>query len=155
MEGAVYCPSCGKHRDLPPAGSPAIGIERVGAMVIDNLLGLFVFGGLVLLFGGEESDTAYALLGLAYLFWIFFGAATLMKFWDGRTIGKRLLTIRVVQSDGQSIGFWRSVLRETVLKGVFAATVVLLIVDAVIATRNPEGISLHDRIASTRVVTTY
>jgi uncharacterized RDD family membrane protein YckC len=94
--------------------------RRIGALFIDSLiLGLFGFVlGLALenafvQIGGWGRSIGFV-IGLLY-----FGVMNSRQF-DGQTIGKKLLDLRVVDSDNQTISFGRSVLRYIALAAPFS-----------------------------------
>ncbi len=81
-----------------------------------------------------------AFLGLGYAAW--FTGTT------GQTPGKMLFSLRVVESDGQPPGYWRSLLRAAL---GFAGSA-LLGLGAVPQFFDPARRALHDRLLRTRVV---
>jgi uncharacterized RDD family membrane protein YckC len=88
----------------------------------------------------------------------------LMWHLDGQTIGKRLLRIRVVRTDGRRMSLSRATWREFVLKFVVLDLVGLLprvglafgeivfLLDGLWPLWDPENRALHDMLAGTRVV---
>ena len=102
---------------------PVAGIgSRFVALLVDYLIWfialiLFIFilsliGPSLAHFGklGEKWATALAIFALFLWFWGYF---TLFEaFWDGRTPGKRLAKIRVIQRSGRGIGLFESMTRN-------------------------------------------
>ncbi|ELZ58835.1 MULTISPECIES: RDD family protein [unclassified Haloferax] len=130
---------------------------RIGAQLIDTFVGIFlayivftVFGVL----GGATGDAGGAAAGLGIGIFgsllTFVGYFFLLEgLWDGQTVGKRLLGIKVVKEDGSTcdIGssFMRNILR--IIDGFFYY-VVGFIVMAISDKRQRVG----DRLAGTVVV---
>jgi len=104
--------------DMPVAG---IG-SRFIALLVDYLIWLFVIVALILIFHyvdpsltrfsqlGEKWATAIlTLVGFAF-YWGYF---TLFEaFWNGRTPGKRVAKIRVIQRSGRGIGLFEAMTRN-------------------------------------------
>jgi uncharacterized RDD family membrane protein YckC len=117
-----YAPPRGDVRDVEPeALEPADRAQRLGAFLVDGVAGfvMIYFPALTLLLAtGAFDDTAeidgttiatalfLCLIGLSA--WAFITALLVAR--NGQTIGKRLLEIKVVRSDGSvaSLGriFW-------------------------------------------------
>ena len=128
----------------PPAGgygaSPAMPYASVGKRIIAHILdgiivGLGALPGIILLFvgaglaasssprGGQLSDEAAAgvmgIVLLAYLV-IFVGACAVWLYncyllgRDGATLGKRVMKVKVLDMQGQPLGFGKAFLREIV-----------------------------------------
>jgi uncharacterized RDD family membrane protein YckC len=70
----------------------------------------------------------------------------------GRTIGKRLLGIRVIVRGGRQVRLGRAFLREILCKGFLAMFVVPLVASALWPLWDPKNRALHDLMADTRVV---
>lgn len=91
--------------------------NRLFAYFIDTLLMLSMMGMVLILFTlpsfmsgtPEIGKTAIPLA----MFLITFGYHLIQEWlWNGRTVGKAILGIRVVRSNGQPIGFWESLGRN-------------------------------------------
>ncbi|MEX2237219.1 MAG: RDD family protein [Dehalococcoidia bacterium] len=109
--------------------------QRFWAAVLDSIIYFvaFVLGALV---GG-------LLLGWA------FNVLVQLAFWSqGRSAGKAVLNLRVIDQQGRPAGFWRMVLRETIGKLV-SAVVLFLGFLAIVWDADRQG--WHDKIASTYV----
>ncbi len=119
------------HRERPDADRTL----RMAATMADLLLFILSYSVVVKVIGATELAFASgepgpfvatglrgaALIGLAILYF-----ATTTSHWGG-TLGKRLLGIRVTTPEGQKIGFWKSVVREILLKyalGIITAGIV-------------------------------
>ena len=79
-------------------------------------------------------------------------SVVLLVHWEGSTLGKRLLGIRVVRADGRALGYRAAVLREVVAKPVLAIVWVVSILDSLWPLWDRENRALHDFPAGTRVV---
>lgn len=98
---------------------------RIGAQLVDTViaiviiyLSIVIFGGL----GGAEGAILGGLLGMfvgfiAVLFYFF----VLEGVWDGQTVGKRLLGIKVVKEDGSECDIGTSFVRNLlrIIDGLF------------------------------------
>jgi uncharacterized RDD family membrane protein YckC len=75
---------------------------------------------------------------------------------NGQTLGKQLVGIRVVRTDGQPVGFWLGVLRTVVAQQLLIGLTFYLyaIVDYLWPLRDPQSQALHDKIARTWVLRT-
>jgi uncharacterized RDD family membrane protein YckC len=106
--------------EMPLAG---IG-SRFIALLVDMLIwmaGLFVLGIATAIFGASigafskiSAQWAEAIV-IFILFLLFWGYFTLFEaFWNGRTPGKRVARIRVIQRSGRAIGLFESMARNLV-----------------------------------------
>lgn len=82
----------------------------VGFLIIVSIFGLFAGGG-----GASALGTSLFLLLWFVLEWFYGGL--LETFWNGQTVGKRLLGMRVLRIDGQPINGLQAVMRN-VLRAV-------------------------------------
>ena len=104
--------------DMPVAG---IG-SRFVAILVDYLIWTVVLIGIIIVVAlVDPSLRGFSKLGekwamaitIALPFLIFWGYFTLFEaFWDGRTPGKRLARIRVIQRSGRGIGLFESMTRN-------------------------------------------
>lgn len=69
--------------------------------------------------------------------------------WDGRTVGKNVMKIRIIRSNGDSVGYGTMFLREII--GKFLSAIIFFI-GYIMAFFDDENRTLHDRLADTRVV---
>ncbi len=133
---------------------------RVGAAVIDSLIGSALFfvpvlGGLYGIFYMLSRDALiYKLTGY--------------EEWRSRSIGKKLMNLRIEKEDGSSVDMKTSVRRNlTLIPGRVVGVIPVLgwvlgpllgtIVKGIelfILTSDPEGIRLGDRLAGTKVIKT-
>ena len=83
-------------------------------------------------------------IGLALTQWVLLSR-------QGQSIGKIALGIRIERPDGSLPGFLRAVVLRDWVLGLFAATGVLALIDALFLF-DEERRALHDLLADTRVV---
>jgi uncharacterized RDD family membrane protein YckC len=150
-----------------PAQSDLAGWwSRAGALVIDAVLITTITTAILFVagfdFAAYYSDSAPLLLAargidLTYLVVDAAVAAAyyvpLMRRWDGQTIGKRALHVRVVRADGHRLDgktvFVRQVLMQYLLLGLVP---LLLIIDYLLPLFDRSNRAGHDLVARTRVV---
>ncbi len=93
-------------------------MRRIPAMAADIAIRMAAWMGLLLLVGlsglAETVFTGFALTVwlLAWFLLEWFYGGLLETYWNGQTIGKRLLGIRVVTVDGEPISGWQALLRN-------------------------------------------
>lgn len=119
------------HRiGLPPKGPGSLAgfWRRVAALLIDWALASFIS---YALFG---SDNLATLISFALTQWLF--VATL-----GYSVGHRALGLRVRRLDGRWVGFWRSLIRVSLILLVLPPTI-----------WDADGRGLHDKAAGTVLV---
>lgn len=146
-----------------PQRAPGRLRRRVPACVVD--WSLMLVGGLVVMLpggvvaGGAEAGSVLYVAGYAAS-WLGFVAAV-AGYWlgcwrwlDARSVGQRLLGLRVLRSGGERPSAVRVVAREIGLKWVAHALSfgLWLPVGAVVAWLDPARRALHDRVADTLVV---
>lgn len=132
--------------------------KRIGAAIIDTIIGwvlLFlvtaVLGSAGAAMGEGGGGGAFVVSFFVLPFVVFVAYFLLLEgLWDGYTIGKKVLSIKVVKENGQPIGIGDSVLRNLLrfIDGLFYYLVGFIF----IATSDRKQ-RLGDRIASTVVVT--
>ena len=136
-------PYPGKRFGLPKEGPNSVAPmgRRVAALVVDWVLCELIVAAVTRhsLFAGA-ADSHY----FATMYWTLLVFA--LEVWvltavSGLTVGKRLLGIRTVRTDGRRIGFGWALLRTVLL---------LFVVPALLSDRDLRG--LHDRAAETIVV---
>lgn len=160
-----YAPPRGAVQDfvagegLEPGGRAA----RLAAAVVDGIIVcvmtfvpaltvLFATGALV----GPETqvdDSAYLMAGLVFLAgfiaWAWITMLLVARF--GQTMGKRLLEIRVVRSDGSQASLGRIFLLRNVVNGLLGLIPFYALVD-VLFIFGERRQCIHDRLADTLVV---
>lgn len=124
----------GQDLGMPETGSGAVSGtgRRLGAIFIDWLLCTFI---VVALIRPVQWEVQYWTLAIFALQDFVLTGLT------GLTIGKRLLSIRVIRLDGAMVGLHWAALRTLLL---------LLVLPAVLMDRDQRG--LHDRASNTAVV---
>lgn len=120
--------------------------RRFGAMLLDGLLfGLPLSLLLSIILGGEENDYLIDVITFLYLL-------LLPLFWNGYTIGKRVVGIRIVKMNGENVGIGNMLLRELVGRLIYIITFGIgLIVSAIMVAVREDKRSIHDLIAGTYV----
>lgn len=102
----------------------AFGID----VVIMGMLTAVVIGGFAL-WGYAQGNEQISKTGIPIgTFVVFFGYHLFQEWlWNGRTVGKAILNIRVVRNNGQAIGFWESLGRNLLrIVDVYASGIGLL-----------------------------
>ena len=114
--------------------------RRLAALVVDWLLCELIVSGVTRhnIFSGGDAHYFTALYGTLALFAV---EVYLLTAISGLTIGKRLLGIRVIKTDGGRPGFAWALLRTVLL---------LFVIPPLLADRDLRG--LHDRASDTIVV---
>jgi uncharacterized RDD family membrane protein YckC len=133
---------------------PAPRGTRLGARIIDALIVMAIafpigfIGGLLRLgLGWTAMSGLAAFLPLAYQWYL---TAT-----TGQTIGKRMLGLKVVRTDGGEVGFVHGVvLREWITGAISVIPFIggLVNLAGICLIFGDEQLCLHDRIAGTRVI---
>jgi uncharacterized RDD family membrane protein YckC len=155
--------------DAEPAGRGA----RLGAALLDGLIGSLLVYGPFLLLGGmgaitqaaqnPQADPTAALaiytglpgLGLLIGFVVWAAITIVLVKRNGQTVGKKLIGIKVVRSDASPIGLGRIFLLRNLVPGLIAAIplvgLVFILVDHLMIFSEKRQ-CLHDRIADSIVV---
>ena len=143
---------------------------RLGARIIDGfLLGVpFLILAAVLIpnlfraprdASNPAAFTAFAAFGITLFLVYFLGVIcyeVVMLRYRGATLGKMACGLRVVRSDGRSLGWGVSVGRfvmwSVVTSGIPYLNLVLMLISGIMAGTDGEKRTLHDRVCDTRVV---
>lgn len=134
-----------------PASAAATQVRYAGfwmrfvAMLLDSLI--LVAVSTVLLFFLPIDPLSGADLGLSYLIFFVYYTALHGSSWQA-TIGKKVLGMRVMRSNGDRISYLRALARTF---GYIPSTLILLI-GYIMAAFTDQKKSLHDIICDTRVV---
>jgi len=115
--------------------------DRLVAAAIDN--GIFAITGVSL----SEFFEQYIAFGIVFAIWFSYHVVGLVVF-NGQTLGKKVMGIRVVAMSGEPILFGPAVAR---MMGYYLESLVLGI-GLLLAFTNRDRRTLHDFLASTRVV---
>jgi uncharacterized RDD family membrane protein YckC len=134
-------------RDIAAAELVAASVWlRAGAFLIDSAIVALVNLGVASVLGGGESQALLAvLMGVGAAYHIVFVAAR------SATPGKMAMRITICDPQGRPVQPDTAILRYVVLL-VGNIIVAGLVVSLVLALRDPQRRTLHDRIAGTRVV---
>ncbi|MFB6183303.1 MAG: RDD family protein [Haloarculaceae archaeon] len=140
--------------------SDVIG-SRIVAQIIDNIIAFVLFfvilavvGGIGGILGGATNSSgimgAFGLLGFLLAFVATIGYGLLLEgFWDGKTVGKALLGIKVVKEDGGECDIGAAAIRNVleIIDGLF-----YYVVGFAFMASSDKRQRLGDRIAGTVVV---
>jgi uncharacterized RDD family membrane protein YckC len=137
--------------------------ERTGAALIDLAIAAFLLvvgiaaGAVLLAVGGWAIAPGIALILAGPAAAILYAPLMLARKGDanGRTIGKRAASLRVVRDDGQPVTFWLGMLREFVVKQFFGIVVtggLFWLVDSLWPLFDDHDRAVHDMVAETHVV---
>lgn len=155
------CRECGaahvKRKRVADARLATFG-QRVFAQLIDGVVILLVVGGLVLAGlavspeWGLEGQTLFGLtinqfvLVVAVIFGVLYHSALVAV--SGATIGKLVLSLQIVRTSGDQVGWWEAFVRSA---GLFASLATLgLVFLLIVRDRSNQGV--HDKLADTMVV---
>lgn len=161
-----YAPPQAQVSDVADADAPVEpagrGI-RFGAAMIDGIIFTVAYVPLVIAIMAQQSATfdpsvltsMWGLLSIALLIGLFVITAILVHR-NGQTIGKKLVGIKVVRSDGSRASLRRILLLRNVVNGIPSAIPLLgyayVLVDHLLIFGDKRQ-CLHDKIADTIVVT--
>ena len=142
VAGARWCSICHTNVVNPEIGRLSSPGRRLSAYCLDLFIPMvvvtcFFFGAIA---GYSE---------IVFLLAIIYGAVSLILFAKGTTIGKKLLSMRVVKEDGEQAGFWTMLLRECIGKNISA---LILWLGFLWVLFDKENQGWHDKLMSTYVV---
>jgi len=135
--------------------------SRAGAFVLDQLIVGFLAFALSFAIAGvvhEPGETRGSIAFYAIIATVASLYAPLLMARrgarNGQTLGKQLVGIRVVRTDGRPVGFWLGVLRTVVAQQLLIGLTFYLyaVVDYLWPLRDPQNQALHDKIARTWVL---
>ena len=159
----------------PPAAPYAGWWSRVAATLVDllvisipaTLLAVVIFGGVGAAFSANEGAGIFTLV-VGIIVWVSLFVAAAVVYApllmrragarNGQTLGKQLLGIRVVRTNGVPMDFTWAAIREPLVKGLglgFASAMIPFIpylLDALWPLWDDENRAVHDFIVDTRVV---
>ena len=165
-DAAESCPACGapvaaaerRSGYLAPPPTAAYW-RRVAAWSIDSVLivviPFFAFAELVVSSepAGQSGESGQTGVGFLFYLVVPLYSAILHRYWNGQTLGKRLLRIRVCGLIGQPITLGQSLGRSYLrMAFLFLTFGILWVIDALWPLANRDRQSLHDRAAGTLVV---
>jgi uncharacterized RDD family membrane protein YckC len=164
IAGRPYCATCKQEQLLDVRSGVdrarldlASNWKRFGAVFLDGLLTaipMYAIMGAVFFSaasGGGEPSPFLNLIGVPFAFASFFYEALMMQLKSGQTLGKMALKVRVVRPDGSPISTGQAWGRAA-MKMIFGC---IWFADYLPAFFTQEKTTLHDLVASTRVVDTY
>ncbi len=156
-----------------PAARPALASwgSRAIAQIVD---GVIIFIGAVIVLailaalgltvdtdGGAAAFIVTALFAvLAFAIVALLYAPVLMSRTNGQTLGRMVVNIRVIRTDGGPVTFWFAVLREVIVKSLLVGALssatfgLAWLLDVLWPLWDEENRALHDFVVSTRVVKT-
>lgn len=162
-----YAPPRGAVRDF---GEPSVDVEpaerivRLAAAILDTIIMVVMcylpFAGVAILTGGLENpdvtDVNTSLLGLALLVclvgvvaWIWLTIRYVAA--NGQTIAKKMLSIKVVRTDGSKASLSRIFWLRNVVNGLLGIIPLYGLID-VLLIFGADRQCIHDKIADTIVV---
>lgn len=141
---------------------------RFGARMIDSFVLWVPFGLLAAVFipsllraRSQPSNPAFAAFFLSFIGFGLLAASVyevLMLRYRGATVGKIACGLKVVRSDGRSLGwgvsFGRFFMWNIVTNGVPYLNLILMLVSGIMAGADEQKRALHDRVCGTRVIYT-
>jgi uncharacterized RDD family membrane protein YckC len=139
------------RRDSDVVGS------RILAQIIDSIIVTVLFFGFILVLGGagtaaggESGAGIFGIGALAGFLGVIFYFLLLEGFWDGYTLGKKVVGIKVVKEDGAACTPGASLVRNLlrIIDGLF-----YYVVGFILMAMSDKRQRLGDRLASTVVVT--
>lgn len=159
-----YAPPQAPVGDVPPAGTtePAERLSRLGASVLDGVIGMVIAfvplaAGLVIIRVGPSvpgTIVAGALVAASgFVVWGWLTYVNVKR--SGQTLGKKLVGIRVIRTDGSAASVGRIFWLRNVVNGLIGAIplvgAIYSIVDILFIFSESRQ-CLHDRLADTIVV---
>lgn len=144
----------------PPLETLAPWGARAGAYLVDALIeaaiGLAI-GIVVIAAGAGSTASGFVVFGATTLAALVY-PTTMLTMTNGKTVGKRLAGLRVVQAGGAPIGWGRAAMREIVMRVLVIGLIGTLtfgiasVLDVLWPLWDKENRSLHDHGADTWVV---
>ncbi len=118
-------------------------------LVIVSLIALIAYGVGMFFLGDSDSGSENVFMPI-YLLLFILASSYFVVFngYTGRTIGKKLMGIRIISDEGGSIGFWRSFVRWI---GYYVSAI-FLFVGFLWSFFDQNAQSWHDKLAGTFVV---
>ena len=149
------------RRTGAPAGAQfATWGSRVGAYIVDAVVELVIVFVLALVAAAAvngDTATGFVILGAAFVVGVVYPTVLLAR-WNGQTVGKRAMGIRVVGEGGAALTLGQAAMREIVMRGLVINVIgsitfgIVGILDVLWPLWDKENRSLHDHGADTWVV---
>ena len=146
--------------DVKVRGAQLAGIGyRFAAQIVDGIIMIILFlaiaskiaaktGGLTdtgFKLEGEPALLAFLLMAIAVVLYF----SVLEAFWNGQTLGKKLVGIRVVETNGAPCGFLKALVRNIVR---FVDAIAFYLVAAIAVLTSKRNQRLGDMVAGTLVI---
>ena len=135
--------------------------KRILAYIIDCVLGGVLIGiaigiaAIVMILGLSSGKGAIAMVGMLVYFLALFGAIAIMILYllcrdvlfKGRSLGKKLMSLKIVGKDGQQAGK-----KALILRNVTMLIPLLNIIELIMPFVDKDGLRFGDKIAGTQVL---
>lgn len=140
-------------------GEDASYVKRLIAYLVDLAIYLplaliFQYATATMREQGNDRNALYMTICIIIYAFLMFGY--LPNLWKGQTLGKKLLKIRIVPTNGKRIDFASYLIREFLLKitvGIFVVpAIIIFFVAQKFVLKEEKPRLIHDRIMRTRVV---
>ena len=122
---------------------------RLGSIIIDGLL-LIPLYLLFMLIGVSDIATEIFVNSINFLYYLI-----IPVIWSGFTVGKRVVGIKIVRTDGKKVGIGTTLKRYILASLVYVVTLgTAFIISAFMVGLRKDKRSIHDLIAGTQVIYT-
>lgn len=135
-----------KKRVFFKQNSPHI-LSRIGAWGIDVSVTGVLATAISKILGSNFQDPLFGPLFIYMLCGFLYGSLMECSPWQA-TVGKHLLRMKVVRTDGRPLSSWHSAWRNLLRATVFLSVGISYLVGVV----HPQGATIHDLLSSTRVI---
>lgn len=128
--------------------NPAGFWARLGAVIVDGLFTLFIFGFVGLALYGQFLVEGFSFIDILNTLYFLL----LPIIWHGYTVGKKALGIRIVRIDDEKLGFGTMFMREIVAGLIYVLTFGIgFIASVVMVIAREDKRAIHDFVAGTYV----
>lgn len=122
---------------------------RLGSIIIDGLL-LIPLYIICMFLGVSDIATEIFVNSIDFLYYLI-----IPVIWSGFTVGKRVVGIKIVRTDGKKVGIGTTLKRYILASLVYIVTLgIALIISAFMIGLRKDKRSIHDLIAGTQVIYT-
>ncbi|WP_417899851.1 RDD family protein [Bacillus haimaensis] len=122
---------------------------RLGSIVIDGLL-LIPLYLICMILGISDTATEIFVNSINFLYYLI-----IPVIWSGFTVGKRVVGIKIVRTDGKKVGIGTTLKRYILASLVYVVTLgIAFIISAFMIGLRKDKRSIHDLIAGTQVIYT-
>jgi uncharacterized RDD family membrane protein YckC len=123
---------------------------RLGSIIIDGLL-LIPLYIICMLLGVSDIATEIFVNSIDFLYYLI-----IPVIWSGFTVGKRVVGIKIVRTDGKKVGIGTTLKRYILASLVYVVTLgIAFIISAFMVGLRKDKRSIHDLIAGTQVIYTF